>query len=212
MCAQNVCPGPIGNSNESRGTERREQMFYLNTANPAPCTGNITSWRVCYYGPENNGLLNGLRSYWATYAVYRMVGSGRDGRYERVSEIFRAVRATRLLINRDISSDIDGVIQGGFNCYEDSIDIGESPLTVQAGDVVGACVFDPVDQPRMNRRQLGVVGNVNGVSLLAMTAGGCALDSIPSNISVNDLSMVKSTTLHLYANVGMLKFMIIILL
>ena len=44
--------GTIGNSDETAATLSRAQLFYLDTEHPATCTGNITSWRVCYYGPE----------------------------------------------------------------------------------------------------------------------------------------------------------------
>ena len=189
-------------------------MFYLNTDNPAPCTGNITSWRVCYYGPTNNGLLNGLRSFWATYSVYRMTGSGSSRRFERVSRIFSAVRATRMFINVNAGSTsaIDGVIQRDFNCYTDILDTGDRPLTVQAGDFLGACVFDPVDQPAMNRRQLDVVGEVSGESLLAMGAGGCSLTEMPFSIPVNQLTNVNSRRMHIYANLGKLAIFFEILL
>ena len=89
LARQESC-GPIGNSDETAATPLRDQRFYLNTADPAPCTGNITSWRVCYYGPDD--VDNARGSYWATYAVYREMGSGDNVRYEKVSEMFRAVR------------------------------------------------------------------------------------------------------------------------
>ena len=38
----------------------RAQMFYLDTANPANYTGNVTSWGVCYYGPDSIGLLDDI--------------------------------------------------------------------------------------------------------------------------------------------------------
>ena len=95
--AQDSC-GTIGNSNESMVIKSSDRMFYLNTANPAPCTRNITSWRVCYYGPDSTIGSFSLRSYWATYAVYRKVNTGREERYVRVSEIFKAVRASALVM------------------------------------------------------------------------------------------------------------------
>ena len=117
--AQQERCGSIGESTELAGTASRAQMFYLDTANPASCTGNITSWRVCYYGPDS---VNDRGSYWATYAVYRRTGSGNNNNYGRVSEVFRATRAISGLQGE---SNIDGeIIQGGFNCYDDSIDVG----------------------------------------------------------------------------------------
>ena len=208
--AEQIC-GPIGNGNETRGTERRDQMFYLNTANPAPCTGNITSWRVCYYGPAGSTSTFSLRAYWASYAVYRRIGSGSiNERYERVSEVFVALRATRLLAEirsrrrPETTPEIDGVIKDGFNCYTDQLGNGVSQMTVQAGDLIGACVFDPIDGSLISRRQLDIVGDVSGQSLLAMSTGACSRDSIPTSIPVSQLRTINSRRLHVYANVGKL--------
>ena len=183
-------------------------MFYLNTANPAPCTGNITSWRVCYYGPSSTSLFS-LRDYWATYAVYRRRGTGSTEQFEQVSEMFTALRATRIATvfgQRFVDRKVDGVIQSGFHCYTDQLDTGSSPLTVQAGDVVGACVFDPVNHPRVIRRQLDIVGEVSGESLLAMNTGGCSLTGMPSSIPANQLTNVNSRRMHIYAKVGMFTY------
>ena len=168
-----------------------DAKFYLNTANPAPCTGNITSWRVCYYGPENVE----ISGYWATYALYRRNDSG--GSYERVSGIYSAVRSHRTFTGVNV---VDGETEeDGFNCYNDPVDM---PVTVQAGDLVGACVFTVRAVPGF--RQLNIVGDVmnNTESLLGMDANGCTVVNIPSNITVNQLVHQNSRRLHLYANIG----------
>ena len=174
-------------------------MFYLDTANPANCTGNITSWRVCYYGPDS---INNVAGYWATYAVYQRMGS----EYMRASEMFRAVRADKIIAS--LNPAVDGKIaQGGFNCYTDSIDAGDVPLIVHAGDIVGACIFDPEDYQlviRVPRRPLDVVGEARGETLLGMGTDGCSMDDIPSNISANQLSILNSRRLHIHANIGKL--------
>ena len=181
-------------------------MFYLNTANPAPCTGNITSWRVCYYQSVDQSR---LRAHWATYAVYRKMGSGtaeHGVQYERVSGVYRAVRVTREVLDRTNLKIIDGEVLDGFVCYSDSIDVGVSPFTVQAGDVLGACVF--VDPERVLMHQLDIVGEVNGESLLAMasSAAGCTVRALPSIIPASQLSILCGRRLHLYANIGMFLF------
>jgi hypothetical protein len=202
--AQQEQCGFIGNSDETAATALRAQMFYLDTANPANCTGNVTSWRVCYYGPD---LVNARGSYWATYAVYRMMGSDNNMiRYERVSEMFRAIRTIESFVSG--SPIVDGeIVQGGFNCYTDSIDVGNSPLTIQAGDILGACVFDSEDDQLSTitivvRRPLDVVGEVSGESLLQMGTTGCSREDIPSDISASQLSIINSTRLYIYANIG----------
>ena len=202
ISAQQERCGSIGNSSETAVTPTRAKLFYLDTANPANCTGNITSWRVCYYGPES---IDNLGSYWATYAIYRRIGSGDSVRYERVSGVFRAIRAVAKFTTDPI---VDGeIVQGGFNCFDDFIDAHDSPVTIQAGDILGTCVFDPNDLfLAITRLSLDVVGEVSGEStpLLQMGTTGCFLNAIPSNISANQLSTLNSTRLHIHANIGKL--------
>ena len=195
--AQDTC-GSIGNSNENVLATDRSRRFYLDTANPAPCTGSITSWRVCYYGPNQTLDEEDHFSYWATYAVYRKIGSGADEHYKQVSQLFSAVTATNNLAR--IDSTVDAVIrQQGFTCYDDSI---TAPLTVQAGDIIGACVFNPMDGGFFTRDQLNVVGRVGGESLLRMGSGGCSTTALPMEIKASQLSTANSRRLHIYANIG----------
>ena len=205
--AQQENCGSIGSNNEIAGTPSRAQMFVINTANPAPCTGNITSWRVCYYGPQS---VNRAGSYWATYAVYRKIGSGSSTRYIRVSEMFRALR-TIAGFTVTPGARVDGeIVEGGFNCYTDSIDVGDSPLTIQAGDMLGACIFDPNgdlvvdDLEILIRLPLDVVGEASSESVLQMGTAGCSTDEIPSDIPANQLSTLNSRRLHIYANISKL--------
>ena len=209
MLAQDTC-GPIGNSDVRDPDERRMRKFFLNIANPAPCTGYITSWRVCYYGPDDNidAESRVQRSYWATYAVYRKMGNGRNERYIRVSEMFKAVRATTVP-SRSSGDDnyldadvVDGRIQqDDFMCFSDAVD--NPPLLVQAGDFVGACVFWPEDGPQnsFSRRPLDVIGESDSGSLLQMSTFGCSIDAIPSSIYAYELSTTNRKRLHIYANI-----------
>jgi hypothetical protein len=130
--------------------------------------------------------------------------SGNSVRYERVSEMFRAIRTVSRFT---IFPIVDGeIVQGGFNCYTDSIDVGNSPLTIQAGDILGACVFDPNNSVTLgvDRLPLDVVGEADGETLLRMGTAGCSRTNIPSDISTSQLSTVNSRRLHIYANIGKL--------
>ena len=129
------------------------------------------------------------------------MGSGGSERYERVSQLFSAVRATSSLIG---TGEVDGLIQeDDYVCYDDSIDTGDLPLTVQAGDVLGACVFNPDNVGGDNRRQLDIVGETGGSSLFEMNDDGCTTEALPSNIPSNQLSNRNNRRLHLFANIGM---------
>ena len=204
VSAQNTC-GSIGSSDKRELNGRTDRRFYLDANNPATCTGTVTNWRVCFYGPDNLR----MGSYWATYAVYRRVGSGGNERYQRVSQIFSAVRATSNLLGNGV---VDGTLQeDNFACYDDSIDSGDLPVIVQAGDVLGACIFNPDNLPGDNRRQLDIVGETDGSSLLEMNDDECTTEAIPSDIPTSQLSNRNNRRLHLFANIGMTNLMVVLL-
>ena len=153
---------------------------------------------MCYYGPE---VVNADGGYWATYAIYRRMSSDSQSsdRYERVSEMFSAVRTGERCVGRPGIEDGE-IEQGGFSCYEDTHGTGDSLVTVQAGDILGACVFDPDGNRRF---PLDIVGEVSGELLLAMdTVDGCTRDNLPMSISATDLSSINSRRMHLHANVS----------
>ena len=203
--AQGTDCGSIGSSDETELQAVTNRRFYLNTANLAPCTGTITSWRVCYYGPDNTNILlrSRSRSYTASYSLYRRMGSGRDVYYQRVSNVSRAVITTALLADYDLNRTIvDDIIQNGFACFSDFNNI-DLPLSVQAGDLVGACIFDPENTQFFQRRQLNIVSEVDGESLLGMSdVVECSVDDIPSSIRADQLSTHNNRRLHIYANIG----------
>ena len=199
--AQSMC-GLIGNDTAAKTqvTAAMDRRFYLNTANPAACNGTITSWRVCYYGPNS---VDFETVYWATYAVYRKNGTGENERYEKVSRMFSAVR-TNSSVARLFELEDGGIQQGGFVCYSDST--GDTPVTVQAGDIIGACIFNPANRDEYEGDRLNIVGRQTGTgeSLLELSESeaSCSRESIPSEILKNDLSVRNDRRLHLYANIG----------
>ena len=157
---------------------------------------------MCYYGPNN---VDNSGSYWAIYAVYQRIGSGSGIRYVRVSEVFSAVRTISRFTGDPV---VDGEIaRGGFNCFDDDIDASASPMTIHAGDILGACVFDPSDLSIIvTRLPLDVVGETSGGSLLQMSTAGCSRGDIPSDIPANQFSTLTSRRLHIYANIGIIIF------
>ena len=66
ISTQDFC-GLIGDDTQFQVGETN--MFYLDIDHPACCNGSITSWRVCYYGPEDGGSKPYI--YRVKYAVYR---------------------------------------------------------------------------------------------------------------------------------------------
>ena len=142
---------------------------------------------MCYYEPtvgDNND------NFWATFAVYRRVGSVGDIiHYERVSTSFTAERSNII----DNNGKID------LMCYNENF--GGSQLAIQAGDVVGACVFERRSFFR-NRLPLDIVGEFEGNQQYFLLQTDCnILNELPSEISTSQLSTVSSRRLHLYANI-----------
>ena len=176
---QDTC-GVIGTNEEER-TANRDHNFYLNTQNPAPCNGTITSFQFCNYRGTQLG-----SSYEATFAIYRLRASQTDS----YDVIIPALTAGR----RPFTGLGDN---GDFGCTTLTPVV---PVTVQAGDVIGACVFDPPD----NILQNDIVGEIDDSDRYLMTTGtnGCGDAAVPS--TVNSLNRRDSRVLHIHADIGKL--------
>lgn len=103
--------------------------YYLNTNEPAHCSGTITSVDYCYYGPNQHNRI----AWGAALALYRSEG---NNSYSRVSdEIVLAKYAP------SITPSNDSVLQlNQFKC--ETYVLGQA-LTVKVGDIFGA--FIPTD-------------------------------------------------------------------
>ena len=176
-----VTPVPsIGTNNETASTPAKTLSFYLNTAYAAPHSGTVKEWRYCYYKPNDTTLGDNYR---VTLAVYRMDGF----KYDRVSDMFTILRWRAQF-----------PVVGNFVCGTQEV----PDFVVAVGDVVGVCIFDPVDNENRVRKQLDIVGETSGYSLMQMTdTSGCTLDTIPSTVSSSHLSVNYKRILHLYANI-----------
>ena len=179
------CHGPLGTNNETAFPPVRENWFYLNTAAPAPCSGTITEVRGCYYPSNTNITVN--HRFYALVAVYRrqMTLIDVSDSYEIVSSMFTIRLPGRQLINNARSDIVCATVN-------------VSDFDIEAGDVLGACVFNP--SGGQNRRLL-IVGEASGYSLMEMSSTGCSLDAMPPNVAISDLSNVDSRLLHVYANI-----------
>ena len=197
----------IGNTNETEVTPSRAPLLYLDTENPATASGNITSFRVCYYEPKDFTNETSRVVYRAVYAVYRKISN--DSRYcssESYVRVSKSFSATVTTSDLPLKGTRDQHIYEGFNCYDDVLDKRDSTafLSVEQGDVLGACILDPRDFRNIARGQLDIVGEESGHSLMQTTARCCLLRRviIPRVIPVDHLSAVASKKLHLYANIS----------
>ena len=103
------------------------------------------------------------------------------------------VESSRRAIQRRIPES------GDFWCRNQILNM--NAFDIEAGDLVGACIYD---LPQTNRKQMDIVGQANGYSLMQMSAGSqieCGDNSMPSSISSSQLSTIDSRILHLYATI-----------
>ena len=180
--------GDIGDRNymNERNETRGEQYFYLGIARRASCSGIINYFSYCYYRPEV-----ATQSYVFTFAIYRQ-NSLDNGVYDVVSSVFIAERTSS-----DVTTDLGS---GNFACVNLTVN---DPVPVNAGDVLGACIFDPQEE---NVQQLDIVGiRKDGVGIhRSWRAGatGCTPVSVPSSVIPQPPETLERNLLHLYANIG----------
>ena len=161
----------------------REQNFYLNTQDTTPCDGTVTEFQFCYHRSDQ-GL---AASYDFTFAVFRETS---PGTYTAVSDAFTT----------GVGPNLDPEFTFACGNFQ-----APSELQVQAGDMIGACVYDPPDGGVLNRRvQRDVVSENAGIDRYLMVAdnSGCGDFSVPSSVDMDSLSEMNSLILHISANIG----------
>ena len=173
--------GTIGASSEEELTASRNHGLYLNTQDPAPCNGTVDRFRYCFYNTLQSASL-----YQFTFAVFRETSNS----YRAVSKAFTTGRT---LSDRGSQT---------FSCITYEV----KPIEIQAGDIVGACIFDPPDENGRNVIQLDVVGDSDDEDNFLMSTGnsGCDNSAIPSTVSKNSLNMRESIVLHIHADISKL--------
>ena len=202
--AQGVC-GHIGDNNEVKLSAQNSQTFYLDMGNPACCTGTITSWRVCYYGPNPRSRGQNNRLYTVKYAVYRRLNGTQN--YTQVSNITFSATLRGSLTSNSQQPD-DGIAKRGFNCYDKSLN---TSFTVEEGDIIGACVVNPCNPPGPKLRQLNVVSDAKGQSNVQLRhvpedhnyIDLCKMNTnLPATIDFNQVSSTSIRRLHLSASIS----------
>ena len=123
-------------------------------------------------------MINNDNRFRVTWAVYRRMGSGNDTSYIRVASSVRT--ATR--------RDDQIPNSGNFWCRNQNV----NDFDIEAGDIVGACIYDPSQN---DRKQMDIVGQANGYSLMQMSVDNqCGDNLMPSTIPSSQLSSIDSST------------------
>ncbi len=169
----------------------RAHGFYLNTQDPAQCDGTITQFQYCYYRGTQFAA-----SYDFTFAVFRRSSPS----YIKASD---AVTISRTYANSNLG------LTGTFACRTFSV----NDIPVQAGDVIGVCIYDPPDNAESvrifgtdytNRLQVDMVGQTTGSDhfLMSTSNSGCGDFSVPNSVAVSSLNRVDERVLHIHANIS----------
>ena len=145
--AEEICGRHVGDNDHDAV---KKDGFYLDRNNPLCCTGNITSWRVCYYGPNNS---NNMKVYTVKYAVYRLINGTQDYYTQVSNQTFN----TTLRGTRSHSLQYAEIVEDDFICCDEFLD---TPFAVEQGDIIGACVVKPTGPGNSMLHRLDVVSDV----------------------------------------------------
>ena len=165
-----------------------DHFLYLNTGGPADCSGDITSFTYCYYSPPTN-LHGNDESYRTNLGVYRPRTEGGSTVYDLVSRVL-TVERSQAQVDSELNWD-GNEYSSGSTCP--NVNLTE-PVTVNAGDVLGACVR----QSSNNVNQLDIVGRAFS-SLVRTDTTGCTDTELPQ--SVTSVETASFRVLHLHATI-----------
>ena len=195
VSAQPFQCGTVGHDLQSSQTKLTDFGFYLNTQNPAPCSGNVTTWEYCYYQPDASlrMSLNVDAAFQVPFGIYRLNGS-------KISDIFL------------ISISNSNIGTGPFTCQTFNM---SSVTTIQKDDIIGACIHDAVTGNSNAARaeaHLNLAGdNADGYSVHTADTSNRRCDkgiynnkvvTVPASVSESVLTNRNSTILHLFAHIG----------
>jgi len=83
--------------------------------------------------------------------------------------------------------------------------VDSEALEVEAGDIIGVCIFDPPDANGRETVQLDLVGMGKNDSQYLM-ATDCGESTLPDSISSQSLNEIPSLVLHFTADIGRIFF------
>ena len=176
VSAQSTC-GWIGTNSTTPTTASIQQLFVLNMLEPATCDGTISNYQYCYYPLMNEISSNKEISLSFEFAVYRSINDS----YRKMSDsIF--VAQTEVTVKQIC-------VTGYFS----------DPISVDKGDVLGACVNISADNAST---QVSPIGNNSNSNMYLLTAGiDLCSGSIPPSIPRQSLTETRGLVLHLSATV-----------
>ena len=167
----------IGSDNQSEyEAERVGGRLYLNTDNPAQCSGFITQLKYCYYPTESDDESQIDRMY---FAIYRR-------QFNRILGIFQYRQQLTIPSVIHLSG-----LDEDFFCITLNILF---PIRIQQGDIIGACLPE--------RNFLNVVSDISSEedfnANLSYIESGCSSSFvIPFTVNESNIRVQESRILHL---------------
>ena len=161
--------------------------FYLNPGDPASCNGVIASVHYCFSADQEQTVASD--QYLVTFAIYRR---NNVTSYSNVTPA-TALQVTGQHLQDDLESD-------SFGCSTYTLD---QLLPIQAGDVLGVCVFDPpgLSQHRIDLVKEFSLGSSNNLLRIDSVLDSCTEATVPKTVNSNSPFNFNGT-LYLYAEIG----------
>ena len=169
---------------KQQGSPRSVNNFYLNVNSPASCQGNVTGFNYSFYAPLTSP--SSTDTYVLVFAVYRQTG------------VLNNMPTFRVVSDSYIATQPRSRFQNGRIFFSSYLPLN-SPLPVEAGDVLGACVNDPRSEAVY---RLDIVGTTSSPTdeLMVTSASECTAQQVI--LSLMTLNRQMGVVLHLHANIG----------
>lgn len=187
--ALNLSNNPIiGSNNSTPAVAFNFEGFFLNTLRPAPSNGTIKTLEYCYYGRRDNS----VRRYQSLVALYRRSDQ------ETMTRVSDTIQIMKWLPSDNVPQ-ADVLLQG-FNC--DYLDLNTN-ISVIAGDLIGACIYDNSDIEQLNLVSLTDSGDFLPVD--SVNHADCDTGTLPRRLMNDHLEATnRRVLLHLFAEISKL--------
>ncbi len=189
--------GRVGSTRTGNMNNRERNQFFIDRGNRANCSGMITSLSYCFHRPPLTA-----NEYLTTVAVYRPASTNTN------ENVFTVV-SSPITIQKS-ATDLEAELNTtDFTCSVFNL---PQPVTMETGDVLGACVFDPDDTTngvttfRLDIVSIAAGGSENVVRTNTQPdiPAGCSNTTVPGSFDRSGTGNRAGTdrSLHLWANIG----------
>ena len=209
VSGQQCTVGRVGSTRTGTMENRAANEFYIDRGNRAGCAGMITSLSYCFHRPLFTAPV--ANEYLTTVAVYRPASTNTN------ENVFTVV-SSPITIQKsavEFQTELNAATNTNF-AFACSVFNLLQPVPMATGDVLGACVFDPDDTTSgvttyrldiVSRAASGSEDLVRSNTDPSSPPVGCSATTVPGSFDGGASGTGSSTSrsLHLWANIGKLK-------